>query len=313
MKVILDPQGGICGGVRRVIELAEKEIATKNRKVFVLGDIIHNEREVDRLNKAGLNTIHIKSLENIKPSFKLRQVLTPDATAVQDARILIRAHGEPPETFAKLKKFKIEVVDGTCPVVLKSQNLAQKYYYNGYQVAIVGKHGHPEMIGIIGHTNHDAIVIEYDEDVKKLSPDKPTLVMAQTTISPEKFEEMSEKIKDWVGNITIRCTICESVVKRGEKLHEFAKQVDVLLVVGGRKSSNTKMLHNACLSVNPNSYHVATPEEIDTIWFKDLETIGVTGSASTPLWLLQEFVDTLELWIKEEKSVKSAQSAVRES
>ncbi len=290
MKVILDPEGGICGGVERVIEIVEKELAVLNKDIYVVGDIIHNEREVERLNQAGLKTIHIDDLDNMDlPSTK------------NNTRILIRAHGEPPETYLKLDRLHVEVIDGTCPVVTKSQNLADRYCKDGYQVAIVGKHHHPEMIGILGHTNHRAVVVQYDEDVRKLEPGKPTLVMAQTTISPEHFHEMYGKIEAWVGEVVIRETICKAVVKRSENLKEFAKQMDVLLMVGGHKSSNTKMLHNICLSVNPNSYHVVSPEELDPAWFNGAQVIGVSGSASTPLWLLQEFVDFLEQWIEEGK------------
>ena len=288
MKVILDPLGGVCGGVSRVIKAAEEELARSENQVYILGDIIHNEREVERLNEAGLKTIYSEDLDDFEPE-------------CDDARVLIRAHGEPPETFEKLERISVKVIDSACPVVVKSQNLADKYYHAGYQVAIIGKHGHPEMIGIVGHTNKEAVIVQYDEDVKKLKCGKPTLVMSQTTISPDKFSEMTVKIKDWVGEIVIWNTICKSVIKRGENLNKFARQVDVLLVVGGHKSSNTKMLHNACMSINSRSYHVATPEEIDLIWFNASDRVGITGSASTPLWLLEEFVETLERWIEEGK------------
>ncbi len=288
MKVILDPQGGVCGGVHRVIEAVEEELGRSKNQVYILGDIIHNEREVERLNKAGLKTIYIEDLDDFEPDCK-------------NARILIRAHGEPPETFEKLDRMSVKVINSACPVVVKSQNLADKYHREGYQVAIIGKHGHPEMIGIVGHTNKEAVIVQYDEDVKKLKRGKPTLVMSQTTISLDKFSEMTCKIEDWVGEIIIRNTICKSVIKRGENLNEFARQVDVLLVVGGHKSSNTQMLHNACKIINSRSYHVATPEEIELTWFNCSDRVGITGSASTPLWLLEEFVETLERWIKEGK------------
>lgn len=287
MKIILDPQGGTCGGVRRVIEVTEGELEGNCRDIYVLGDIIHNEREVDRLAKAGLKTLYVENLDNIAP-----------VSIRCDTRFIIRAHGEPPVTFEKLEKLGVTIIDGTCPVVTKSQKLAHKYCSEGYQVAIVGKHNHPETIGILGHTEHDAIVVEYDEDVLRLKPGMLTLVMAQTTISPEKFSEMTDKIKAQVGEIVERNTICKSVIKRSEQLIEFAQQVDVLLVVGGLRSSNTKMLHLTCLDVNPRSYHVSTPEEIDYDWFKGAETVGVTGSASTPFWLLEEFVRILERWVE---------------
>jgi len=285
MEIILDPEAGTCGGVRRVIELVEKELEDRNRNVFVIGDIIHNEREVDRLNEAGLKTIGIDDLKNSE---------SPHAN--NHTTILIRAHGEPPSTSEILENQNVKVLDGTCPVVHKSQRLAKHYYNKNFQVAIVGKHGHPEVIGIVGYTNHSAVIIQYDEDVRKLKKDKPTLVMAQTTIHPKKFKEMSEKIKDWVGEVVIRDTICDSVVKREERLSRFSRQVDVLLVVGGHKSSNTKELYKICLAINPHTYQVVSPEEIDFEWFMDAKVIGITGSASTPLWLLKEFENNLKMW-----------------
>lgn len=290
MKVILDPQAGTCGGVRRAIHLAEKELLEQAKNVLVLGDIIHNEREVERLDRAGLRTIHNDDLDHLGDLL--------GETPPNDAKVLVRAHGEPPETFAKLNALGVEVVDGTCPVVTRSQDLAQEYQEKSYQVAIVGKHGHPEMIGIVGHAGDKAVVVQFDDDIARLIPGVKTLVMAQTTISPAWFEEMTEKIRRRVGEVTVKDTLCRFVVKRDQKLPSFATQADVILVVGGHKSSNTKMLHATCKAINPRSYHVVTTSEIEASWFDDCETIGVTGSASTPLWLLNEFVDTMEGWIE---------------
>ncbi|MCF7811431.1 4-hydroxy-3-methylbut-2-enyl diphosphate reductase [bacterium] len=283
MKIILDSEAGTCGGVRRAIELVEEELKSGDREIYVLGDIIHNEREVERLNQAGLKTIQIEDLDNFEPASNERKV-----------SIIIRAHGEPPSTIEKLNKLGVKIVDGTCPVVHRSQRLAAEYNHDNYQIAIVGKHAHPEMIGIIGHTESIANVIQFDEDVDKLTPGKQTLVMAQTTISTRKFKEMIKKIKARVGDVIIRDTICKSVVQRDKRLSIFAKKVDVLLVVGGHKSSNTKELYRTCLTINPHTYHVVTPSEIDYNWLKDVEIVGVTGSASTPRWLLNEFVEALK-------------------
>ena len=286
MKVILDPQAGTCGGVRRAIELAEQELSKSEERVFVLGDIIHNEREVERLDRAGLRTVTRGELEEIVQT-----------NARLGARVLVRAHGEPPETFEKLEELGVEVVDGTCPVVTRSQDLARQFQQEGYQVAIVGKHGHPEMIGIVGHTDNQAVVVQFDEDIQRLKSGVPTVVMAQTTISPGWFEEMTGKIEARVGNVVVKDTLCRFVVRRDQKLPQFASQADVILVVGGHKSSNTKMLHATCKAINTRSYHVADTSELDPQWFAAAETVGVTGSASTPLWLLHEFLDTLERWI----------------
>jgi len=291
MKVILDPKAGTCGGVRRAIHLAEEELAkNKEHSVFVLGDIIHNEQEVKRLDEAGLRTIHNSIYKYIG-----NQTIRPAGKIT----VLIRAHGEPAETFVKLANLGVEIVDGTCPVVTRSQDLAREYQQKGYQVAIVGKQGHPEMIGIIGHTDNKAVTVQFNEDIKKLNPKIPTFVMAQTTINLEWFESMVEKIKKHCREVEISNTICLFVLKRYQKLPDFANNADVILVVGGHKSSNTKMLYESCRSINQRSYHVVSTDEVNPVWFEDAETIGITGSASTPLWLLYEFIDTLNGWIDE--------------
>ena len=290
MRVILDPQAGTCGGVRRAIQLAEKELVNQQDNVLVLGDIIHNEREVERLDKAGLRTIQTKDLDCFDE--------VSNGIPTVGIKVLVRAHGEPPETFEKLSRLGVEVVDGTCPVVTRSQDLAREFTDKGYQVAIVGKHGHPEIIGIVGHADDRALIVQYDSDVEKLQPGVPTMVMTQTTVSPAWFDEMTEKIRQRVGEVVVKDTLCRFVVRRDQKLPAFASQADVILVVGGHKSSNTKMLHATCKAMNPRSYHVVATEEIERAWFENSETVGVTGSASTPVWLLHEFVATLERWIE---------------
>lgn len=290
MKVILDPKAGICGGVRRTIQLVEQELARGvNQHVFVVGDIIHNEREIERLEKAGLKTLI--------PGF-LDERSNHDSIPKGKATVLIRAHGEPPRTFEELSRLGVKVIDGTCPVVTRSQDLAREHLAKGYQVAVVGKHGHPEMIGILGHTNNKAICIQSEEDISRLKPKTHTMIMAQTTIGSNLFAQMVEKIKERVGKVVISNTICKFVLNRNLKLPEFVSEADVILVVGGKKSSNTGMLYWTCLAINPRSYHVVSPNEVKREWFLGSESIGITGSASTPIWLLHEFEDTLNRWIE---------------
>ncbi len=290
MNVILDPQAGICGGVKRAIELAERELLTKRDNIYVLGDIIHNEAEVERLEKAGLQTIHNSDLEVLAERARITG---------SKPKVLVRAHGEPPEIFNKLNELGFEIIDGTCPVVTRSQNLARHYQQLGYNVVIVGKHKHPETIGIVGHTGGKAKVVQFEEDIKQLAIGVPTMVMAQTTISPRYFNEMAEKINRYVGTVEVCDTMCRFVVRREQRLPNFAKKADVILVVGGRKSSNTVMLTEACKTINPRSYQVVSVNEIDLKWLDNAEVIGVTGSASTPHWLLKEFVQTIQKWISE--------------
>jgi len=291
VKVILDPKAGICGGVRRTIQLVEKELSPEDdQHVFVVGDIIHNEREIERLENAGLKTLTPGNLDDL---------INHDSIPNGKATVLIRAHGEPPKTFKELSHLGVEVIDGTCPVVTRSQDLAREHHAKGYQVAVVGKHGHPEMIGILGHTNNRAICIQSEEDISKLQQDKQTLIMAQTTIGSGMFAQMVEKIREHVDKVEIRNTICRFVLNRNIKLPRFTSEADVILVVGGKKSSNTNMLYRTCLVINPRSYHVVSLNEVRREWFMGADSIGITGSASTPLWLLHEFEDTLNFWISE--------------
>ena len=290
MKVILDPKAGICGGVRRTIQLVEKELSREDdQEVFVVGDIIHNEREIERLEQDGLKTLIPRFLDDLT---------NHDSIPNGKSTVLIRAHGEPPRTFKELDLLGVDVIDGTCPVVTRSQDLAREHLLKGYQVAVVGKHGHPEMIGILGHTDNKAVCIQSEEDIAKLQPDTLTLIMAQTTIGSGMFAQMVEKIKEHVGKIEIRNTICRFVLNRNIKLPNFTSEADVILVVGGKKSSNTNMLYRTCLAINPRSYHVVSPNEIEREWFIGSNSIGITGSASTPIWLLHEFEETLNRWIK---------------
>lgn len=285
MKIVLDPQAGICGGVRRAIQLVEEELHnTSHDDVYVLGDIIHNEREVERLEEEGLKTLYKSDLSEIS---------SRDNNPV----VLVRAHGEPPDTFQKLGNIGTNIIDGTCPVVKRNQELAHEYYNNDYQVVVIGKHHHPEVIGILGYTDNNGICVQYEEDTEILNPDQPTIVMAQTTIDSDWFEKMLGLISNRVKNIEVKNTICRFVLRRMKRLHKFTKQCDVVLVVGGHKSSNTKMLHQTCKAINSNSYHVVSTDEINKDWLNGKEIVGVTGSASTPVWLLDEFVETLNGWI----------------
>jgi 4-hydroxy-3-methylbut-2-enyl diphosphate reductase len=274
MKVLIDPRAGFCGGVRRVVKMAEQQIAETGEPLVSLGDVIHNEVEIGRLKELGLSgTSH--------------DVLEGPGNGTQ--KLLIRAHGEPPETYQKAQKLGIEIIDGTCPVVTRSQDIARSHYLNGEQVVIVGKPYHPETIGILGHCDNQALVIYEKADIDKLDPHKKTFVLAQTTVARPWFQERIDWIKERCASVDVQVenTLCRFVVGRDHDLEKFAKDVNVVVMVGGTKSSNTKVLYDVCKNVNPRSYLVVTEAEIDTEWFQPDDTIGVTGSASTPHWLLE--------------------------
>lgn len=274
MKVLIDPRAGFCGGVRRVVKMAEKELQATGQPLLSLGDVIHNEVEIGRLKELGLSSTNHDVLSNALD---------------RPQKVLFRAHGEPPETYERAKQLGVEIIDGTCPVVTRSQNIARTHYLNGDQVVIIGKPYHPETIGIMGHCENKAFVIYEKGDVEKLDPAHKTFILTQTTVSAEWFQERVEWVKGHCKDteVQVENTLCRFVVGRDRDLETFAKEVDVIIMVGGTKSSNTKALFGVCKEVNERAYSVVTENEIDFSWFRPDDVIGVTGSASTPHWLLE--------------------------
>jgi 1-deoxy-D-xylulose-5-phosphate synthase len=280
MKVVIDPRAGFCGGVRRVVKMAEQHIARTGEPLVSLGDVIHNEAEIGRLKGLGLTGTGHDILDN---------------GANGTHRLLIRAHGEPPETYSKAQKLGIEIIDGTCPVVTRSQKIARSHYLDGEQVVIVGKPFHPETIGIRGHCDNQALVVFEKSDVEKLDPHRKTFVLAQTTVARHWFHERIEWIQQRCADVQVEVenTLCRFVVGRDRDLEKFAREVDVVIMVGGTKSSNTKVLYDVCHTANPRSYQVANESEIEMNWLRPGDAVGVTGSASTPHWLLERVRDYL--------------------
>jgi len=279
MRIVIDEKAGPCGGVRRVIKLAEKNLAA-GVKVASRGAVIHNNIEIERLERLGLKTADHHTLQ-------------PSAGDEQGYKLLIRAHGVGPEVFRQAEKNRVEVIDGTCPVVTRSQKIARKYYQQGYQVVVVGKPKHPEVISIVGHCDNKATVVHIAEDIDRLDPDQPTFVLAQTTIADDSFAEMLSAIEKRVKTVEQRNTICTFVSRREEQLQQFARECDVVLFVGGKNSSNTRVMFNVCRSVNPRSYWIETGGDINPTWLKETDTVGISGSASTPDWLLEQIADDL--------------------
>lgn len=273
-RIIIDENSGPCGGVKRVIRLAEKNLAD-GFETASLGPVVHNNVEIERLRALGLEPVDHTEFERIESGGPTR-------------KIVVRAHGETPEVFARADKLGIEVVDGTCPVVVRSQKFARKYYEQGYQVVVIGKPHHAEVIGILGHCDNKAKVVHDEKDIEQLDPDRPTYVLAQTTISDEMWTTMLAAIRKRVKDVTDRNTICAFVSNREEELKEFADECDIILFVGGHNSSNTKVMYEVCRSINPRSYWIETIDEVDLAWFDDAESVGISGSASTPMWLLEQ-------------------------
>ncbi len=285
VKIEIDEESGFCFGVVKAIHKAEEELA-EGSPLYCLGDIVHNSREVERLKQNGLNTIEHE-----------------DFSKLQGARVLLRAHGEPPSTYQTAIHNHINIIDATCPVVLhlqqriKQQYLRLKNSSSASQIIIYGKNGHAEVLGLVGQTEGHAIVIEHLEDAKKLDLDKDTYLYSQTTKSLVGFREVVEYINQHISpqaHFEYFDTICRQVANRIPNIRKFASSHDLIFFVSGKKSSNGKMLFSECLSVNPNSHLIDRKEEIDLSLLNGVSSIGICGATSTPKWAMEEVSDFLK-------------------
>ena len=273
MLIEIDEGSGFCFGVTTAIKKAEEELA-KSDSLYCLGDIVHNGREVERLKKMGLTTVEHSDLDSL-----------------HDTQMLLRAHGEPPLTYMKAERQNIRLIDATCPVVLNLQKRIKKAYEEGGQIVIYGKNGHAEVVGLVGQTEGTAIVIENLADAKRLDLSHDIQLFSQTTKSLEGFREIVSYIESNMqegAHFHYFDTICRQVANRIPNIVEFASKHDVILFVCGKKSSNGKVLYNQCLSVNPRTYMIDDPSEIDFSWFEGIESVGICGATSTPKWLMEE-------------------------
>lgn len=278
IKIEIDKGSGFCFGVTTAIKKAEEKLA-EGKRLYCLGDIVHNGMEVDRLSHSGLITIDHDELRNL-----------------HDAKVLLRAHGEPPATYELAQKNNIEIIDATCPVVLQLQRRIKKQYDNhpDSQIVIFGKNGHAEVLGLVGQTKNHAIVIEQFEDVKRLDFNRDIVLFSQTTKSLDEFHRIIDYIREHISpTATFRSfdTICRQVANRMPNIALFASRHEVIIFVAGHKSSNGKVLFKECLSVNPNSHQIERAEEINLNWFKGISTVGICGATSTPKWLMEECRD----------------------
>ena len=281
MIIEIDDGSGFCFGVTTAIKKAEEELA-RGEKLYCLGDIVHNGMECDRLRDMGLITINHDEMRQL-----------------HNAKVLLRAHGEPPETYELARKNNIEIIDATCPVVLKLQKRIKEQYdeNNDRQIVIFGKKGHAEVLGLVGQTQSKAIVIESSDEVTKLDFSRDIYLYSQTTKSLDEFNSIIEYIKAHISpDATFKSfdTICRSVANRMPNISKFAAKHDLILFVCDRKSSNGKVLYNECLRVNPNSHLIEDPKEIDPTWLEGIESVGICGATSTPRWLMEQCSEAIQ-------------------
>lgn len=281
--VEIDSGSGFCFGVTTAIRKAEEELA-KGGVLYCLGDIVHNNREVERLEKMGLVTINHEQLKQL-----------------HHVKVLLRAHGEPPETYELAQRNNIEIIDATCPVVLRLQKKIKQEYLRAddaeKQIVIYGKSGHAEVLGLVGQTAGKAIVIEKLEEAKQLDFNRSIRLYSQTTKSLEEFGRIVEYIQQHISpsvSFEYSDTICRQVANRIANIREFAASHELVLFVSGKKSSNGKVLFNECLSVNPNSHLIDNASEVDRHLLEGVTSIGICGATSTPKWLMEQVEETIK-------------------
>jgi 4-hydroxy-3-methylbut-2-enyl diphosphate reductase len=286
MEVEIDKRSGFCFGVRNAVEIAELALI-RGEKVFSLGPIVHNDKEVERLASLGLVSVNHEQFRNLK-----------------DCKILIRAHGEPPETYRIAEKNNIRIIEATCPIVKKLQSKIRETWVktkedNG-QVVIFGKPGHAEVVGLLGQTNNEGILISSTVDLSKIDVKRPVYLFSQTTMGVSEYNHIKELIfnsmkdrgiLDPVRDFEVNNTICGQVSNREPHLKAFARKHDTIIFVSGKESSNGKMLFSVCKSVNPDTHFVSSPEEIDGSWFTNKRSVGICGATSTPKWLIEKICD----------------------
>ena len=285
MNVTIDPDAGFCFGVDRAIATAETELAKKG-KLYCLDEIVHNTSELERLKAEGLTIISHAELPGLSGE-----------------RVMIRAHGEPPGTFALAGELGIELIDATCPIVIKLQQKIRKSYEEdfpkGAQIVIFGKKGHAEVVGLSGQTGGNAIIISGAADLNLPDLSKPVRLFAQTTMDHDAYESIAGQLRAKMkllknDDLIVNNSFCRQVSGRSANLKEFASSNDLVLFVSDRKSSNGAFLFNVCRSVNKNSYFIHERSELIPAWFSETESVGITGATSTPVWLMNDIAEAVE-------------------
>jgi len=282
LNIEIDKKSGFCFGVVKAISKAEEELA-KGEALYCLGDIVHNGQEVERLTRLGLITIDHEQFEQL-----------------HNAKVLLRAHGEPPRTYQVAKQNNLTLIDASCPVVLKLQSRIKKAYQTAStddtQIVIYGKKGHAEVNGLVGQTDEKAIVIESEADLSKLDFSKKICLFSQTTKSLDGFNHLVTTLTEKIINgadFEFSDTICRQVANRIPNITTFAKKNDIIIFVSGKKSSNGKVLYEHSKKINPNTYFVTEADEITTLQLDLTKKIGICGATSTPRWLMEDVADKL--------------------
>ena len=275
LEVAIDNDSGFCFGVVYAIDMAE-EILAEDGYLYCLGDIVHNDEEVSRLKLMGLKIISHEDLIHIK-----------------NEKVLIRAHGEAPETYRTALENNITLIDASCPVVLKLQNRIKNTYDSKEKVLIFGKHGHAEVIGLQGQTNNEALVFQDIAELDNVELPQKFTLYSQTTKSTDKFYQIKDELISRGYEVKANDTICRQVSNRYDDLRKFVVHYDTIIFVSGKKSSNGKVLFEVCKQTNPNTYFISSEEELSLEMFNPQEKVGICGATSTPMWLMEKVKATI--------------------
>ncbi len=280
VEIVIAPHAGFCFGVKRAINLAEEAVkeTLQGRKVFSMGPLIHNPQEVRRLEGKGL------------------ALLEKEGELDDKSTVIVRSHGIPPKKERELLSMGVKLVDATCPFVKAVHEAVVRLSEEGYFVVLVGEKNHPEVIGTLGYLEEAGgrgIVVESREDLKEVLGKEKVGIVAQTTQNEQFFKEVVGEIALWAREVKVINTICNATSERQEDVYELAPKVDVMIVVGGKNSGNTRRLYHIARSLNPRSYHVETAEELKKEWFEGAKRVGLTAGASTPDWIIQQAVERI--------------------
>jgi 4-hydroxy-3-methylbut-2-en-1-yl diphosphate reductase len=276
LKVEIDPRSGFCFGVVKAIRKAE-EILKNDGKLYCLGQIVHNDEEVKRLETLGMTTLTHDEISNL-----------------HGQKVLIRAHGEPPETYARLLANGNEILDATCPIVLKLQDRMKRSENEGDFILIFGKANHPEVVGLMGHLEGQVVVFKDIEELDLLDLPKKVTLYSQTTMSVEKLYAIRQTLEDYGISVLLKDTVCRQVSGRQEEMQSFCRKHDVIVFIAGTESSNGKVLFNACRDVNPYSHKISAIDQIDPDWFSKGDTVGICGATSTPSWQMDQAKEVID-------------------
>ena len=270
LRVDIDNNSGFCFGVVYAIEMAE-DLLNEHGELYCLGDIVHNDEEVSRLEKKGLKIISQEELISSK-----------------NARVLIRAHGEPPSTYRIAIMNNLELIDASCPVVLKLQNRIKNSFDKAENIYIYGKPGHAEVVGLLGQTKNEAVVFQNIEELDLDTLPREITLYSQTTKSTDQFYDITRQLAAAGIQVISHDTICRQVSNRDKELRDFSTRFDRIVFVSGTKSSNGKVLYNICKQNNQNTYFVSSKDQLQKDWFGKNDTVGICGATSTPMWLMED-------------------------